>query len=570
MAAAIRRHPDAAAVIRGQTRALTIAGWICHAARMKTSTCPSARALAAPGVAALLAFTTLLSPACTGTIVDHRGSAVGDDADDDGDDTSLADAPLGTPETPDAAPGTPDAAPGIPDAAAPIADGAVVPPEPDAAPGPAHDVQPHLIAGGGVAHAPVGGELYVYVGEARTGAPVAGASVRLGDAAASSVLSGTTDASGLVVLTSATLAGAQTVTASATGHAAATWIGVRGANVTLPLAPTAAPPSATVSGSITGWSSLPAPASFNDYNLAIVLYSFLDDLNAPENSIKQPVANNTPTNSCIRTIISDSCAWKMNTRTGAQLHYAVIVRGNTRGTTNDTSDDTFSLLGYAVGSAVTMTAGQTMNGEALSMVSAGSLTGLQVSFASAPSGLGDVVAIPMLDLAGVGRVVIPLPQVTPAAASAMLPSGGVLAGAVTQVLGSATPPGAANAPFSIGFARSSSGGAASTGAFPAPPTGLSAGGNHYGFTGVAGASLHTLDLNAPAASGGALYWSVVVLDDTRSFNLPALAVDPLPAGTLELHVSGKQVDGFDSAAFDMPRVTSTFTHAAGDQVTFQH
>jgi hypothetical protein len=506
----------------------------------------------ARGAVAVLALATLLSPACYGTIVDHHGAAVGDDDDSDA----------------DGAPGTPDAAPGTPDASAPLADGAIVPPEPDATPGQVHDVEPHLIAGGGVADAPIGGELNVHVIDARSGAPIAGAAVRLGDAAATSVLSGTTDASGLVVLTSATLAGAQTVTASAAAHAAATWIGVRGANVTLPLAPGGPPASATVTGTISGWSSLPAPAGFNDYNLAIVLYSFLEDLNAPENSIAQPVANNTPTNNCLRTVISDSCAWKMNTRVGQQLHYAVIVRGNTHGTNNDTSDDTFTLLGYAAGAAVSMNAGQSMTGEALTMVSAGALTGLQVTFASAPGGLGDVVAIPMLDLGALGRVVIPLPQVTPASASAMLPSGGVFAGGVTQVLGSATPPGAANAPFSIAFARSASGGTAAPGAFPAPPTGISAGGNHYAFSPVAGASLHTLNLTSTGAV--VTYWNVVVLDDTTSFNLPALAVDPLPTGTLELHVSGTQVDGFDRGAFDMPTVTSRFTHAAGDQVTFQH
>jgi hypothetical protein len=502
----------------------------------------------------LLCVLATLAVGCTGTIVDHHDRAVG--GDDDSMDFDAAPAP-------DAAPGNPDA----PELPPPV--GAFVPPEPDAAP-PAqtHDVTPRLIAGGGVADAPIAGELNVHVIDARSGAPVSGATVRLGDAAATNPLTGTTGADGLVVLTSPTLAGAQTVTASASGHAAATWIGVAGANVTIPVAVVTPPPSATASGTINGWSSLPAPPSFNDYNLALVLYSFLDDLNAPENSIAQPMANGTPTNSCLRTAISNSCAWKMNTRVGAQLHYAVIVRGNTHGTTNDTSDDTFTLLGYAAGAALTMNAGQSLSGETLNMISAGAMTGLQVTFASAPSGLGDVVAIPMINLGAQGRVVLPLPQVKPTATSAMLPTGGAFAGGTTQVVSMATPPGAANVPFSLAFARQVSGASASPGSFPAPPAGLSAGGGHYAFTPMTGASMHVATLTA--TGGAVLYWSIVILDDTTSFNLPALATDPLPTGTLEMHVTGTQVDGFDATAFDMPTVTATFTHAAGDQKTFSH
>ncbi len=499
--------------------------------------------------AAAAIFCAACAAACVGTIVDHHDPALGDD---------------------DTMPGTPDSAVpmGTPDANLPIIDGAIIPPTPDATPEQTHDVQPRLIAGGGVADAPIGGELNVHVIDARTGAPLSGASVRVGDAAASTPLTGTTDGSGLAVLTSGGLAGKQTVTASASGHAAATWIGVGGANVTVALAPTAAPPTATVTGNINGWDSLPAPPSFNDYNLAIVLYTFLDDLNAAENSIPQPTANGTPTNTCLRTAISNSCAWKMTARVGQQLHYAVIVRGNTRGTTNNQADDTYTLLGYAVGAATTLTPGQNLSNETLTMISAGAMTGLQVSFASAPSGLSDVVAIPMIDLGARGRVMLPLPSVTPASTSLNIPGGGAFAGGTTEVVSMATPPGAPSTPFSLAFARDVGGTSASPGAFPAPPAGLSAGGGSYAFSPMAGASLHVATLTA--TGGATLYWSVVILDGTTSFNLPTLAQDPLPSGSLELHVTGTQVGSFAATDFAMPTVTANFTRAGGDSVTFAH
>ncbi len=433
-----------------------------------------------------------------------------------------------------------------------------------------NDVTPKLIAGGGVDDAPVGGELNVHVIDARTGVAIAGAAVRVGGASATAPITGTTSAAGLVELTDAALSGKQTVTASAAGYAPATWIGVNGANVTLPLAPTSAVPQATVAGTITGWGTLPGVSlgQADEYNLAVVLYTFLDDLNAPENQIPPPMDGASPANICLKTAVADDCSWRMNARTGAQLHYAVIVRGNTNGTNEDLSDDTYTLLGYAVGTPTTLAAGQNVASEALALVSAGAMTGLQVTFASAPGGLGEVVAIPMLDLAASGRVVLPLPAVTPAAASAMVPAAqGAFGGGVLEVVAIASPPGADEFPFSTTFARQVAGGTAALGAFPAPPTGLAAASGTYSFSAVAGASLHFATFSG---ADGRSRWNVVVLDGTTSFTLPALSPDPLPSGALELQISGSEVPGFNKEDFTIPAVTSAFTRASGDAVTFTH
>ena len=94
-----------------------------------------------------------------------------------------------------------------------------------------NDVEPMLIPGGGVSSGAVRGEINVHAIDDETGAAVANAMVRLGTAADPAPGLGSTDNNGLAVFIDPELIGPQTVTISATGYAAATWIGVNGANV---------------------------------------------------------------------------------------------------------------------------------------------------------------------------------------------------------------------------------------------------------------------------------------------------------------------------------------------------
>jgi len=129
-------------------------------------------------------------------------------------------------------------------------------------------VTPKLIAGGGVADAPIAGTMHVHVVEVDTATPIAGASVLVG---------GTTVKTNAAGLATFSVTGDQTVTATASGHAATTWIGVAGANVTLPLDPSSRTiPTAHVTGTIAGWNSLPSP-SFATTRSAWCCTRFLDD-----------------------------------------------------------------------------------------------------------------------------------------------------------------------------------------------------------------------------------------------------------------------------------------------------
>ncbi|MDB4958991.1 MAG: hypothetical protein JWO36_6560 [Myxococcales bacterium] len=425
--------------------------------------------------------------------------------------------------------------------------------------GPTGPVDPKLVSGGGVADAPVDGVLHIYVVEPASATPIVGANVRV---EAATPLTGVTDTTGLVSFTDPMLAGLHTITATATGHAATTWIGVAGANVTLPLDPASkTPPMAQVSGTITGWNNIPAPSGFNHYTLGVVLYSFLDDPSAPENVITQPMSGGTPTDTCLRTAVANNCAWQMNARIGKQIHTAVIVDGDTKGTNSDLSDDTYTLIGYAAGNVMTLTAGQQVTNEALTMVSA--TTPLAVALPPAPSGLPHIAAIPELALGDAGRIVFPLPPLAASGSVTVLAPTGNLAGHY-ELVALATPSAAAKAPFTSAFAHNVSG-TATIGSWLAAPAQVTAG-STFSFSPSTGATFYTAQLT----KGTTTLWNITVLDGTTSFSLPALSPDPIGSGSITFAVTAADVPSFDAAKFDVPTIKQTLARAAGAQAVFTH
>lgn len=410
-------------------------------------------------------------------------------------------------------------------------------------------VEPKVIAGGGVADGPLGGTLHVHVVEVDSATPVAGAAVLVGGTTKM------TDATGLATFTG--VDAPQTVTATAPGHAAATWVGVDGANVTLPLDPSRRTvPTAHVAGTIAGWNSLPNPA-FGHYTLGLVLYSFLDDPAAPENTIAQPMMGTTPLNTCLNTGLSNSCAWQMNTRIGLQVHSAVIVEGDPHGTNSDLSDDTYQLVGYAVGQPMTLTAGQQVAAESLPM-HPGTMP-LAVTFPAPASGLGHVLAIPELALGAAGRLVFPLPGLSPTITTAQVPSPtGALAGHY-EVVALATPSAAATTPFSSAFVHNITGTATIPSWLAAPSVGAGA---TISVTG--GGNFHTAQL----ARNGDTLWNITVLDGTNSVTLPTVTPDPLGTGSADLAVTAAEAPGFDPAKFDVPATKRALIRAAGAKGTF--
>ena len=97
---------------------------------------------------------------------------------------------------------------------------------------------PKMIPGGGVADGTIDGHLFVYVTDEETRAALSSASVRVGDASDPAPCTVLTDSTGLAKFepdSCPALKGPVMLTVSATGYAPATWIGVNGTNITLPL-----------------------------------------------------------------------------------------------------------------------------------------------------------------------------------------------------------------------------------------------------------------------------------------------------------------------------------------------
>jgi hypothetical protein len=125
---------------------------------------------------------------------------------------------------------------------------------------------PKMIPGGGVADGAINGHLFVHVTDEETRAVLSSASVRVGDASDPAPCTVLTDSTGLARFEPEScpgLKGPVMLTVSANAYAPATWIGVNGTNITLPLRPMNPPAvdSATVKGTIAGWENLPAPAT---------------------------------------------------------------------------------------------------------------------------------------------------------------------------------------------------------------------------------------------------------------------------------------------------------------------
>ena len=114
------------------------------------------------------------------------------------------------------------------------------------------------------------------------------------------------DDTGLVIVED--VKGPQNIAVKATGYRSAAWMGVNGANVTIPMEKltTGTVAQATLSGWITGYDTITPTAGVK---AAVVAYSQTDELGDPANELKTP----NGTNVCF----GATCAWTLLSRTGS-------------------------------------------------------------------------------------------------------------------------------------------------------------------------------------------------------------------------------------------------------------
>ncbi|MEZ4399137.1 MAG: carboxypeptidase-like regulatory domain-containing protein [Kofleriaceae bacterium] len=421
------------------------------------------------------------------------------------------------------------------------------------------DVTPRLITGGGVADPGVDGVVNVYVVDDRSDLALAGATVRVG------AVTGTTDAAGLFTA-KGDLAGPQQVTVAAAGYATAVWVGVDGANVTVPVArprtSSATPPHAEIAGTITGWDALPEPA-VDHLTGALVPYSQRPTLDADDNDLAPPPSQTQlDANVCVRVRgAATPCAWRANVRTGAVAVFALIVDIDTRGT-QPSDDDVVTITGFAKGPTLTVVDSVGQTGIALTPLAASDLITASVALGAPPAGLTQQLGIVGLDLGDAGVIRIPPlgtgAVVIPALAAVGATSYELLASARATATGA---DGAASVVRRRGLASASS---LAAGAWLPPPTGLASNRTTAGFAQVAGAQVHALDFDTPAASGpDTRLMSVLILDATASVTLP-VDLTPIPGGT---RFTASAVDvgaDFDPRDFELDPVKDTLSRLASD------
>jgi hypothetical protein len=446
---------------------------------------------------------------------------------------------------------------------------------------------PMLVPGGGVGGGKISGTLNVYVTDDDTRAPIMGASVRVGPSADPMPCQALTDSTGLAVFnpqSCPSLSGPTTVTASDSGYAPSTLIGVDGANLTVAIRAfnRTSVDSATVSGTIAGWEALAAPATGHD-TIALVAASQAPDLDDRGNNLTQPMRDiavagsalttSIPANACIRGALVDDCNWQLLARTGAQAHYAIIVDDDQRGTPNDMSDDIITAVGWALDTGLMLTAGQTVTGETLTMVAAADLQPFAASFPPLPAGLTTLAAYPEINLGDAGRIAIVFPVLGASVTMTSVPKIGApttggLAGGTYDLLAAAQASKDLAEPATLAWLHSVDvSKVVSVATWLPPPTAITDTGGTYAFMPVAGATLHSAEIENP---DGSRAWSITVLDGSTSFTLPGVSPDPLMIGTDTLTVSALQIPGIDLTDVAFDDAQQALTALSSDQITFTH
>jgi hypothetical protein len=442
---------------------------------------------------------------------------------------------------------------------------------------------PRLIPGGGIGDGKISGYLNVFVIDDETDAVVSSAAVRVGESASTTACDALTDSTGIASFDPQScpeLVGPVNVTVSAIGYAPSTWIGVDGRNLTVGVRSISAPAfgSATVYGTIAGWDDLPAPA-VNHQTLAIIGASQLPGLGDRENDMAQgkrtvdvdidgtlyPV--DIDANLCARNALVDDCNWRLITRTGAQAHFGIIVDHDTRGTDDDETDDTFTVIAWALKRNLSFGKGATASGEVLDIISDADMQSLAASFASAPSGLDYVGALPTLELGAEGRIAIILPALDSTSLMTRVPKPtGILADAHYDLIATARDAIDEPQPVTLRWLRNVdiANTVAVSGWLP-PPTELTVSSGTYSFTPAAGATLHGAELQTAT---GERRWSITIFDGSTSFTLPGLSPDPVPLGSIGYAVSALRIPDVDLGDVAFDDVGERVTDIATDRITY--
>jgi len=440
---------------------------------------------------------------------------------------------------------------------------------------------PRLIEGGGVGDGKISSALNVYVTDEDSRAVLSGASVRVGESSSATPCTVLTDSTGLakfVTADCASLKGPATITVSIAGYSPVTWIGINAANVTIPLKATVpvAVDTATASGTISGWASLPVPPA-NHQTLALVSYSQTNDLGDRRNEIAQGMRNvningtNYPiqSNVCVINAAVSDCAWTLTTRTGQQVHYAVIVDQYDNLTPDLKTDDTYTVTGYAIKTGLDFAKGDMKTGETLTMIADADMQTFTAAFPSLPSGMDFMGAFPALELGAEGRIPFTTPALDMTHTSTRVPKlTGALAGKAYSLIAQAQDATDVKQPATLAWLHDVDvNSTVAVSNWLPPPSNISVLSGTYAFSAVAGATVHGGEIQNML---GERVWGITIFDGPTSFTLPGLSPDPIPVGTVNFQVQALQIPGTDIGNFKIDDIKQKITAISSDVFTFTH
>jgi hypothetical protein len=427
-----------------------------------------------------------------------------------------------------------------------------------------NDAAPTLIQGGGVGSGAIDGRVNVYVIDEDTGSAIANAMVRVGS------INGMTDPNGLFTA-NGDLKNKQNITAVASGHVPTMWVGVDGANVTIPVkvSGTGTPtvPHAELDATIDGWGSF-NPLAQTDAVLGVVSYSQTTNFGAAENNLTQP-AGPVPQlpqitgNMCVKAQgVSPNCAPKVNSRTGSVALVAAIEDLNTNGTA-DTSDDVYTILGYSAKTGITVDNGVNQTGLELTQVAAGNTVTGTVDFGTPPASLVAVTGVVGLDLGPDGVAFVPDP-LRPNANTLLLPTPGGLPGLTYRVVATAALSTSDSDTESLILQHDVPDAQhIKLGAWMATPTGLMASGDTMSFSGVTSGVIEGFDI---IGANGDTAWSVSIFDGTTTATVPT-DLAPIPTGTNTLKVTAIDAT-IDLSNFSLENKFDLVNRLSSDKITF--
>ena len=408
---------------------------------------------------------------------------------------------------------------------------------------------PTIIPGGGVHDPGIDGTVAVYVVDGDSDAPVAGATALIGGVEV------VTDATGLARFDGVT--GPQTIAIKAPGYATTMWVGVDGANVTVPIdhtpAPITPPGQALLSGTITGWSALPPPDPQHG-RYAFISYSQDPTLGSRANDIMQPPSMGLPAASCSRLPgTSTPCNWRLNARAGAIALGVIVIDVDNRGT-GDPTDDAPVVTGYSV-TPINVEAGRNQSGLMLNAVPADSGVRPTVDLGTPPPGLTQTAAAISLDLGAAG--VLRFGRVDPTRAGAIIPSLALAPGATWELIAVAQEPVAdGTAARSIVVRRGLTDPTAfNAGAWLPPPTGLATDRTMVSFTRSRAESPYAVEfIDQALGVEGRKLMSIAILDASSQVGLPTTFA-PLGADPLTMTVTNLDAGAIDLRDFEADQLT---------------